>query len=81
MDTHAILSGPRKAHPGECPHCVDENEDGICDNCLCEIYACECDECHCDVPLDFNWAAGIFMAMLAGAYTLYKVRAGKKETI
>lgn len=84
--------GPRKAPEipgGACPHCqwvwVDDlhgpGKGGyVCSVCGCEaLDGCDCDPCHCDVPLDFNWAVSLFMAFLACAYALYKVRARKSS--
>ena len=86
--------GPRKAPEipsGACPHCqwvwVDDlhgpGKGGyVCSVCGCEaLDGCDCDPCHCDVPLDFNGAVALFMALLTCAYALYKVRVHRKETL
>lgn len=65
--------------PEPCPGCVDENGDFICDVCGHDIYECECGEnCHCNVPLEFGIAEWLFMAVIAGAYALYKIYKVKK---
>ncbi len=89
IGTSGRRRGPGGLPDGACEHChwvKDENGHWYCDHCGCTAMdGCDCGEeggeCHCDVPLDFNWAVELFMAALAGAYTLYKVRARKKETI
>lgn len=66
-------------HPGDayiCEHCVDDDDDGICDICGHHIYDPD-DYCGC--PLECDKKASLFLAMLAGAYALYKVRAQKKQ--
>ena len=72
-ETYASFSAPRKSpvHPEECPHCIDEDNDGYCDRCDMDIYECD-EDCWC--PLDFNWAATLFMTALAAAYGVYKKR-------
>lgn len=74
-ETYASFGAPRKSpgHPGECPHCIDENDDGYCDRCGMDIY--ECDEETCWCPLDLNWAVMLFFTLLAAAYAVYKKRA------
>lgn len=62
--------------------CVDEDGDEICDRCHCDLRLvdeggeCDCkDESgYCWCPLDFNWAAALFMTALAVAYGVYKKR-------
>lgn len=76
--------GPRRSGtplPGICEHCIWVNigtelvPHWVCDVCGCEATDdCDCDPCHCDVPLDFNWAAALFMTALAVAYGVYKKR-------
>lgn len=72
-ETYASFGAPRKSpvHPEECPHCIDEDDDGCCDRCGMDIYECD-EDCWC--PLDFNWAAALFMTALAVAYGVYKKR-------
>lgn len=73
-ETYGSQCAPRRigGHPGECPHCIDEDGDDICDICGHDIYACECDPCHCDVPLTGGKGVWMFMAALAVVYTVYK---------
>lgn len=63
-------------HHGEpgtpCPHCVDEDGDGICDICDEELEECTCDPCRC--PITDGWQVWAFMAILAAAYALCKKR-------
>ena len=63
----------------------DVNNKWVCTICECEITlddyldygldACDCDPCRC--PIDFDWMAGLFMALLAAAYAFYKSRRKK----
>lgn len=86
-ETYAQIDGSGRRRgpvlpPGECEHCQwvwsDEADDYVCAVCGHHLDDhCTCDPCHCNVPLDFSGAVGLFMAALAGAYALYKVRAGK----
>ena len=87
-DTYAQIgtSGPRSGPalpPGACSHCdwYYDEETGTwrCRYCDCEPEDGECN--HNCVPVGDGWTAWLFVAALAGAYTLYKVRARKKETI
>lgn len=72
-DTYTQISGPRRVgHPGECSHCIDDNDDGYCDRCGMDIYECEEETCWC--PLDLNWAVMLFFALLTAAYGIYKKR-------
>lgn len=73
-ETYASFGAPRKSpvHPGECSHCVDEDEDDNCDRCGMDMM--ECDEETCWCPLDLNWAVMLFFTLLAGAYAVYKKR-------
>lgn len=76
-------------NPGWTCGCVDEDGDEICDRCGCDLRLvdehghCDCyqDSGYCWCPVELDWRAMFFMVALAGAYALYKVRAGKKETI
>ena len=79
--------GPRREHfhlPGVCEHC-DWVWDPVADDYVCVVCGCHmdtgctCDPCTCDVPLDFNGAVALFMAFLACAYAIYKVRARKSS--
>lgn len=73
-ETYASFGAPRKSiyHPGECSHCVDDDEDGNCDRCGMDMM--ECDEETCWCPLDLNWAVMLFFALLTAAYAVYKKR-------
>lgn len=73
---------------GACDHCqwvwVDDlYEPGlggyVCAICDADILnGCQCGgDCHCDVPITEDKDVWAFIAALAGAYALYKVRAGK----
>jgi len=77
--------GPRRSGtppiPGLCDKCewewnpdLDDWECIHCHHTYEGDSGCQCDPCHCDVPLDFNWAAALFMTTLAGAYAVYKKR-------
>ncbi len=68
-----------------CPSCKDENGDGTCDICGCSIYclngesecACATDPYgpgYCWCPLELNWSAMVFMAVMAAAYAVWKRR-------
>ena len=81
--------GPRREHfhlPGVCEHC-DWVWDPVADDYVCAVCGCHMDTgcthnpCTCDVPLDFNGAVALFMALLACAYAIYKVRVHRKETL
>ena len=87
-DTYTQISGPRRA-PGDPEggeHNWVDNGDGTYTCTICGITISEDDylegifDAHC-VPINDGWTASLFMSLLAGAYTLYKVRARKKETI
>ena len=67
----------------ECPWIFDDENDRIyCPICDCSLdyldigdldhVHCDCDPCRC--PIDFDWMAGVFMALLAAAYAFYKTR-------
>ena len=84
-------SGPRRVGEGDipplpdgaCPNCYwvydKETNTWYCKYCDCDPYDGPCDH-HC-VPIGNGKDVWFFMAALAGAYALYKVRAGKKEII
>ena len=85
-DTYAQIgtSGPRRGPElpsGACGHCdwYYDEETGTwrCHYCDCEPEDGECN--HNCVPVGDGWTAWLFVATLAGAYALYKVRAGKKS--
>ena len=73
-------------YPDACEHCNWEWIDDyygpglggyVCSNCGAEIKdGCDCadDGGYCWCPLDFNWAAALFMTALAVAYAIYKKR-------
>lgn len=83
--TYASMGGssaPRRAvsgHPGECPHCIDENGDDICDRCGMDIYECDEDTCWC--PIGDGKDVWMFMAALAVAYAVYKKHTQKKAQL
>ena len=66
-------SDPEHPEITPCPHCVDNGEES-CVICGHDIYECECETCSCNVPLDFNWGAMVFMAVMAAAYAVWKRR-------
>ena len=75
--------GPRKSpggNPNGC-HCEDLDGDGKCDHCHApyDEFDGGCSNNPCWCPIEFDWRSMLYMAALAGAYALYKVRAGKKE--
>ena len=85
-DTYSQIgtSGRRRGPelpPGACSHCdwYYDEETGTwrCHYCDCEPEDGECD--HNCVPVGDGWEVWLFIAALAGAYALYKVRAGKKS--
>ena len=59
----------------EC-HCIDENDDGVCDICDHDIDDCTCEEeyGYCRCPLTDGWQVWLFVGTLAAAYALYKKR-------
>ena len=84
------MHGPYKSKKGEedpppnpgCKHCVDENEDDICDVCGHDLLdGCTCRDCHCDVPLTTDKEAWLFMAALAAAYAIYRNKVSKQIEI
>ena len=61
--------------------CHDDNGDGRCDVCDQDMSDIHYDGCehleedgYCWCPLDFNWAAALFMTALAVVYAIYKKR-------
>lgn len=84
-DTYARSCGPRKIEviPGKPEHCHCEDDGtGHCIHCGAELDefdgGCSNNPCWC--PIDFNGAVALFMAILAGAYAIYRVRT-RQETI
>ena len=57
----------------ECPYCVDEDGDDVCDICGHDIDDCTCEEeyGYCPCPLTDGWQVWLFMAVLAAGYDLY----------
>ena len=83
-DTYAQIgtSGHRRGPqlpPGACTNCEwyydEETGTWRCHYCDCEPEDGQCEH-HC-VPIGDGWEVLLFAAALAGAYALYKVRAGK----
>ena len=83
--TYGRMNGPRKAmgHPGDpgyCEHCIDENNDGICDRCGCDEYdGCDCatdptGPGYCWCPIGDGWEVWLFMAILAAGYAAWRRR-------
>ena len=79
----SVRRGGTPEHPGEpedpCPHCVDEDGDGICDICDEEMESCSCEECHC--PLDEEWHVWLFVSLIAAIYALCKRRASHRTVM
>ncbi len=72
---------PTPDDPGYCSGCGGHyfwnGYDWECEVCHCELMdGCDCanEGGYCWCPLDFNWAAALFMTALAVAYAIYKKR-------
>lgn len=63
--------------PEICQQCIDANGDDVCDRCRCDMDGCTCateegGPGYCWCPLDMNWGAMLFLALLAGGYAMWK---------
>ena len=58
--------------PGECPECHDDDNDGYCDVCGHDMLECTCEDeyGYCRCPIESDWKAILFIAILS---VLYKI--------
>ena len=84
--TYASMTLPKltprrsQAFPGapECSECYDNNGYNLCDACGCNLLnGCDCatdptGPGYCWCPLELNWGAMLFLALLAGGYAMWK---------
>lgn len=64
------------ADEDDCPGCVDEDDDGVCDVCGHALDDCDCEEEHdyCRCPVELDWSALMFLSVMALGYVFTKTR-------